>query len=155
MSYWKSLFAAALISAPTYGLSQSPVDIGSLSCASSDVKNRIVSTTMEFDCTFTRTGGREEKYVGKIRRVGVDLSAKDDVKIIWTVAVAGDATAPESLAGKYVGVAADVSAGVGGGARILVGGGDNSVSLSPTSFVGVEGTGFSIGLEEFTLESAS
>ncbi len=63
-----------------------------------------------------------------------------------------DAYEPKALEGTYAGASADAAAGVGGGAQVLVGGGDNSFTLQPVSVTGVKGAGASIGVQTFELE---
>ena len=143
----------AVCSAPA--LAQSPVDLGRLVCSASDVQNRIFRTTIELDCEFVRITGGRESYTATVRRKGVNLSVKDQMVVIWAVTLAGDARAPDSLAGTFVGAGAEIAVGAGGGMRMLVGGGENAVTLSPTSYTGVTGVGVSLGVEEFVLSPAS
>ncbi len=161
---WKPLTAAALITgiavAPALAQSESEaateagVEIGTLTCDVQDVDNVIVYTEQDFACTFEHAGSDQtEAYTGKITKIGIDLSIKEDFTIVWAVlAPTDDAYEPKALQGTYAGASADVAAGVGGGAKVLVGGGDNSFTLQPVSVTGVEGAGASIGLETFELK---
>jgi hypothetical protein len=129
------------------------VEIGVLKCKVKDVTNVIFYTKQVFACEFDPSGdGANEWYEGEITKVGIDLSIKEDFTIIWAVfAPDNNAYAPKALTSTYVGAAADIAVGVGGGAAVLVGGGDNSFSLQPVSVSGVEGVGASIGLESFEI----
>lgn len=144
--------AVALGAGPALG-ADSGVEIGTLTCKVTDVTNLVVYTSQSFDCGFKGKGGKTESYTGEIDKIGIDLSIKDDFTIIWTVlAPTDDAAGEKSLAGTYVGAGADVALSKGGGAQVLVGGGENSFSLQPVSVSGVDGVGASLGLESFTLK---
>ena len=55
--------------------------------------------------------------------------------------------------GTYVGASAEVSAGAGLGANVLVGGG-NSIALQPISIQGQEGLNVAAGIGSIQLEAA-
>jgi len=75
------------------------------------------------------------------------------IPAVLTVALAAALAAPTlapsvnipagALAGKYLGAGASATAGVGVGARALIGGVDNSISLQPLSLSGSKGFGAS------------
>ena len=58
---------------------------------------------------------------------------------------------PDGLNGDYVGVSAGVTAGVGVGASVLVGGFDKSFSLQPLSVSGNEGLNVAAGIGSISL----
>lgn len=137
-------------------MADSGAEIGTLTCKVTDVSNIVVYTTQNFDCRFKRTNGELEGYLAKIKKIGIDLSIKQDFTIVWAVlAPTNVAKAPKSLAGIYAGVGADIAVGVGVGAKILVGGGENSFTLQPVSVAGMTGGGASLGIERFELTPAS
>ena len=156
-----TLAAAALLAvplaSPSLALAQDAgVEIGTLTCKVEGVTNAIVYTKQTFDCSFKAADDTVETYDGVIESIGLDLSIKDDFTIVWGVLaptdVAGEAY---SIAGTYVGAGADVTLGVGVGAKVLVGKGDNSFTLQPLSVAGVTGGGASLGVEEFKLTPAN
>jgi hypothetical protein len=61
---------------------------------------------------------------------------------------------PGALAGDYAGVSAAVAAGLGVGAKALVGGYDKSIALQPLSVEGLEGINVAGGIAVLTLEPA-
>ncbi len=137
-------------------MAQSGAELGTLTCKVSDVSNIVVYTTQKFDCRFEKANGEVEGYLGAITKVGVDLSIKNDFTIVWAVLAPTDvANAPKSLAGTYVGGGADVALGVGVGAKVLVGGVENSFTLQPVSVAGITGGGASLGVESFELSPPS
>jgi hypothetical protein len=137
----------------TPAFSQSGVEIGMLTCKVKDVTNLVVYTTQDFGCEFKPSKGEAEAYAGKISKIGLDLSVKNDFTIVWAVLGPTEAAyQPHALAGTYGGVGADVALGAGAGAKVLVGGSKDSFSLQPVSVAGVEGAGASVGIEEFNLK---
>ena len=145
------LFATTFAVAPAF--SQSGVEIGMLTCKVQDVSNMIVYTTQDFACEFKPSKGELETYAGKISKIGLDLSIKKEFTIVWAVLAPTEAAyEPHALAGTYGGVGADVALGAGIGAKVLVGGSEDSFSLQPVSVAGVGGAGASVGIEQFKLE---
>lgn len=156
----KSRIAAAMASGLLLGTpvlaESSALELGTLTCTASEVKNKVLVSTETFDCTFERVSGVSENYTGEIRRIGVDLTFKSDIVIVWMVTTAtAHSDAPDSIAGTYVGGGAEVAVGAGVGARVLVGGGDDAFSLNPISVSAVGGAGASLGVERFELKPAS
>ena len=142
---------AALLAGPA--VAQSGAELGILNCKVTDVSNVVLYTTQNFDCQFTPAKGEVETYAGKITKIGVDLSIKNDFELVWTVVSAtSDMAHDKVLSGTYVGAGADVAIGAGMGAKVLVGGEADKISLQPVSIAGVEGVGASIGIERFELE---
>jgi hypothetical protein len=149
----RGLSAVALLGAGTALAADSGVAIGQLTCRSTDITNVILFTETTFDCTFEGSDGQTDSYTGEVDRIGIDLSIKDNVTMVWQVIAPTDAAGePKLLRGTYLGASADAAAGVGGGAGVLVGGGGNSFTLQPVTVSGIEGVGVSLGIESFELE---
>ena len=126
--------------------------MGQLACTLTDVKNRIVTSKEVLACTLTRPGGQTDRYTGEVRRVGVDLTVKSDMVILWSLlAATEDAASRNSIAGTYVGGGAEAAVGAGVGAKVLVGGGAEAFTLNPVSVSGVGGAGASLGVERLRL----
>ncbi|MBK0400891.1 DUF992 domain-containing protein [Limibaculum sp. M0105] len=150
-----ALALPALLAAFVAGAAQaqSGADIGVLTCKLTDVDNIVVYTKETFACEFKPAKGKEESYVGQIKQVGIDLSIDKNFELVWAVLAPTEvAYEPGSLRGTYVGTGADVALGGGVGAKVLVGGGENSFSLQPVSVAGIVGAGASVGLQEFELK---
>lgn len=132
------------------------VKVGTLTCKATEITNAIVFTDTNLDCVYQNaTGETVEHYTGDVDKVGVDLSIKNDVTLVWAVVAPTETEfLPGQLAGTYVGASADASLGLGAGAHALVGGGDKGFTLQPVSVEGIEGVGASIGIESFELEPA-
>lgn len=147
------LSVAVALGASAVMAADSGVAIGQLTCKSTSIDNAILFTETTFDCTYEGTDGTTDSYTGEIDKIGVDLSAKDSVTMVWqVVAPTDDAYGEKALVGTYVGASADVAAGVGAGAGVLIGGGSNSFTLQPVTVSGVDGTGVSLGIESFELQ---
>ena len=56
------------------------------------------------------------------------------------------------MAGKFVGASGDISAGVGVGANVLVGGTQKSISLQPLSVKGQVGVNLALGVAGMSLQ---
>jgi hypothetical protein len=123
----KTLTAAALIAGLAAGpaLAEPGVEIGTLTCRVQDVTNVVVYTEQTFACTFDPANSEmTDAYTGRITKVGIDLSIKEDFSIIWAViAPTNEAYVAQSLDGTYIGASADAAVGAGAGAHVLVGGG--------------------------------
>jgi hypothetical protein len=125
---------------------QAGVQIGILACEviPGSRVNLLIRSTADVKCTYDNKG-TVERYNGEAGiALGVDLSFKTDEKFGFAVIAASSDVTPGAyaLAGKYVGGQASAAAGVGVGARVLVGGGDKNFSLQP---IGLEGSTGSIG----------
>src|SRR5690625_5150159 len=151
-----ALALAAAMAGGTAMAEDAGVEIGQLTCKSTATTTAILFTDTHFDCKFASAGKskRVDHYRGEIKEVGVNLSIKDEVTLIWAVfAPTRQKYAPGQLAGNYVGAGADVSAVVGGGANVLIGGGNDGFQLQPISVEGIKGTGVSLGLERLRLDA--
>ncbi len=147
--------ALALAAGSASAADNASVKIGTLTCKATDITNVIVFSQTKFDCEYDGVNGEvTEHYTGDVSKIGVDLSIKNDVTLVWAVVAPSDTTyQPNALSGTYVGASADASLGLGAGAHVLVGGGEQSFTLQPVSVEGIEGIGASLGIESFELKS--
>jgi hypothetical protein len=122
------------------------VTAGTLSCSVAPGTAFIFGSTRELNCFYTRADGRTERYIGEIQRFGVDLGFTNSATVIWGVVAGTRDLAPGALAGDYGGVSAAVTAGVGAGANVLVGGSNRSISLQPVSVEGNTGLNIAAGV---------
>lgn len=128
------------------------IQLGVLTCQMTDQTNLILYTNQKFDCTYESASGQTETYEGQIDKVGADLSVKEGFHIVWLVkAPTSDYDAPGALKGNYAGIAADAAVIHGGGAKLLVGGGENHLTLQPAALTKVTGAGVSVGIQSFSL----
>src|SRR3712207_3534095 len=94
-------FALAASFGTTGAEAQSRVRAGVLSCSVSGGVGLIVTSQKTTLCTFNPRRGRSERYVGVIRRFGLDVGVTQRGILTWAVFSEGS-IAPGSLAGSYV-----------------------------------------------------
>jgi hypothetical protein len=124
---------------------------GTLTCRSQGSVGLIVGSKEALECAFQPTSGRRQRYAGTITRIGVDLGVRGASTMVWTVLLSTGGLSEGALNGQYGGVSSDVSVGVGGGANILVGGSNRSVSLQPLSVQGQTGLNVAAGVSGLML----
>jgi uncharacterized protein DUF992 len=122
---------------------------GQLKCDVSGGVSYFVGSSRALDCVYTPDGFPPEFYRGSINKIGIDVGFQRRGVIIWAVLSPGLANGPGSLSGNYVGLSADVAAGLGAGANALIGG--NKVVLQPVSVSGNIGINIAAGVGDITL----
>lgn len=117
--------------------------------------NLLIHTSVGLKCEFSRDGATE-RYKGETGiGLGIDLSFKDNQKFAFTVLAATNDVRPGShaLAGNYYGGEVSAAAGVGLGAKALIGAGNKNISLQPLALESNTGLGASAGLSYLFLEA--
>ncbi len=153
------ILAACALAAPVQqAVADGGVQVGVLQCrvVPGSRVNLLIRSTADVMCTYDNKG-HVEHYKGDTGiALGLDLSFKKHEKMAFAVIAASADTAPGAyaLAGKYVGGEASAAAGVGVGAKVLVGGGDKNISLQPIAVESSEGLGASAGLSFLYIEKA-
>lgn len=137
---------------------QSGIQLGVLECTvvPGSRVNLLIRSTADVNCSYNNKG-TVERYVGETGiGLGLDLSFRSDEQLHFTVIAASNNIDPggHALAGKYVGGEASATVGVGLGAKVLVGGGDNNFSLQPLAIETNKGFGASAGLSFLYIEAA-
>ncbi|MEX2481842.1 MAG: DUF992 domain-containing protein [Gammaproteobacteria bacterium] len=132
------------------------LEVGVLTCSviPGSRLNLIIRSTADVKCVYSK-GGASEEYVGETGiALGLDLSFKKDEKIAFTVIAATDDVSPgaKALGGRYVGGEASAAAGLGLGAKALVGGGAKNIGLQPLALESSTGLGASAGLSFLYIE---
>jgi Protein of unknown function (DUF992) len=131
---------------------QARTEVGRLICRVGPGIGALVASRRRMTCRFERAGDvRIESYAGTITRFGLDVGATAGGVMTWTVFVRTRGFPPGTLAGHYVGASADVSLGLGAGAKALIGGSRRSVVLQPVSFIGQVGVNLALGVAGMTL----
>ena len=126
------------------------IEVGILTCevVPGSRVNLLIRSTADVECKF-ENGGVIEEYVGKTGiALGLDLSFRKNEKMAFTVIAASEDVAPgaRALGGKFVGGQVSAAAGLGLGAKALVGGGDKNVGLQPLALESSTGIGVAGGL---------
>jgi hypothetical protein len=118
---------------------------GVLHCYGARKIGAIVGSFQEARCVFTSAyTGRRERYIAHIERAGLDIGITERSELVWTV-FAPSSLGRRALAGEYVGALADATVGVGGGANVLVGGNNHTISLQPVSVKAETGLAIAAG----------
>jgi len=130
------------------------VKAGVLTCNVDSGWGFIFGSSKGLHCTYS-DGKRTERYVGEIRKFGVDIGYASNGVIVWGVVAPTNTLAPGALAGDYAGASGSAAVGVGVGANVLFGGFDHSVALQPVSVEGMEGLNVAGGIASLTLKPAS
>ena len=139
-------------------IAQGGVQVGVLECkvVPGSRVNLLVRSTADVECTYNNQG-TVERYAGETGiGLGLDLSFRQDEQMHFAVIAASNDVNPggHALAGKYVGGELTATAGVGLGAKALIGGGNNSFSLQPLALETNTGLGASGGLSFLYIEKA-
>src|SRR5262245_26592867 len=149
---------AAVIVAPQLVASEayagSGVNIGSLNCNVSGGVGFIFGSSKEISCVFTKPDGTAERYHGDIDKYGVDIGFTSEGYMVWAVFAPGQVQ-KGALAGTYSGATADVAAGLGLGANVLVGGSSKQIALQPASIEGMTGLNVAAGFGQITLKAGA
>ncbi|WP_026620727.1 hypothetical protein M728_002730 [Ensifer sp. WSM1721] len=155
---FKRTFIAAVTLAALSGTAsaQSYVTLGRLTCGSEGGTGLIVTSTKNLMCTFRPADGSPGAvYAGKITKIGIDIGATGKTVMIWDVlAKTGTPLTEYALAGEYVGVGADASFAVGGGAKVIAGGTNKAFMLQPVNIQVQEGLNVALGIDHLVLAPA-
>ena len=125
--------------------------VGQLQCDVSGGVGFIFGSSRNLTCEFKPSNGPVERYHGEIRRFGVDIGVTGRGTMLWTVVNTGSDVAPGSLAGTYAGASSNVSAGLGLGSAVLIGGSNDQVALQPLSIESNTGVNVAAGIAELNL----
>ena len=148
------LAAAIGMSALTaFPASAQSTQVGTLSCDVNVGVGMILAQKQTMQCVFTYSNGaRPEPYHGRIEVVGVAIGEIGRGHLVWGVLAPASGVPQGALAGTYVGLGAQATAGVGVGANVLVGGSGRAFSLQPVSIQGqTSGLNIAAGVTTVTL----
>lgn len=128
--------------------------LGTLSCTIEGGIGLLLGSSKKAACEFKHADGSMEKYTGKISKLGVDIGVTGESFLTWVVFTpAGTEIGEHALAGRYVGISAAGSLGIGLGANALVGGSAKKIGLQPLSVEGGTGLNVAVGVSTLTLEA--
>ena len=129
-----------------------PVRAGILQCQGGQNVGFVVGSVTSLECVFQSEGRRPEPYIATVRRIGVDLGFTQQTKFSWGAYGPTGQIARGGLAGRYGGVGANASVGVGFGGNFLVGGPSNAYALQPLSVQGQTGLNVAAGIAGIELQ---
>lgn len=143
------LACSTLLAPVSAGAAQS--EVGKLDCDVSAGIGVIIGSKQDLSCAFTPSApGPQQHYKGSIAEFGLDIGEIKQGRMVWLV-YGVDAQSPAGLQGTYRGVEADASLGFGAGAKVLLGGSRDSVSLQPVSLEEEKGVNFAVGVASLKL----
>lgn len=127
---------------------------GTLTCKGKGTVGLILGSKQTLACSYNPAGKKNPKlaYTATITKLGLDIGIKGPSVMVWTVLGSTTELPGEALAGKYAGLSADASIGIGAGANALIGGSKDSVVLQPLSVQGQTGVNIAIGVAGLTLK---
>jgi hypothetical protein len=140
------------VAASTPANAQARVEVGVLRCTVAGGVGLIVGSSKTMNCVFRRRG-IDETYRGRITKIGIDIGITRRTEISWAVFAPTANVSPASLAGRFGGVSAEATVGLGVGANALVGGSRQSVILQPLSVQGQTGLNIAAGIAGLTLQA--
>lgn len=146
---------AALIGAPA--MAQERTELGMLECTIEGGPGLILGSQKDLACLFKPAEQKRpaEAYVGTVTKFGLDVGVTGKTVMQWLVlAPTTDPFPAGALAGEYVGASADASAVVGGGANVLIGGSNKTITLQPVSLQAQTGLNLAVGVSSFKLQMA-
>ena len=156
----KTTIVAAIIAACA-GQAQAQdqgIGLGVLDCAIGGGTGFILGSSKDLSCTFAPADKSfaPEAYFGVVNKYGLDIGTTRQTMMQWLVLTPlKNIYAPGALAGDYVGASAEVTAAVGGGANLLVGGSSQAFTLQPLSLQTQTGLNLAIGVSQFQLRSTA
>jgi Protein of unknown function (DUF992) len=128
--------------------------VGTLNCQLAPSTGFIVGSHDPMRCQYTPDGQLpSEFYNGVITTIGVDIGFTTGGEMAWAVIAPTLDQRRGGLAGEYLGASGSVTAGVGAGANVLVGGFGRSVVLQPLSVQGQTGLDLTLGVSGLELRS--
>jgi hypothetical protein len=134
-----STVTAAALAASAPALAQA-VQVGVLECAGGQSVGYVIGSSTALNCVFRPSTGRGGGgYIATVNRVGLDVGVTTTSGVSWLVFAPSRNLARGALAGHYAGVSANAAVGVGGGANVLAGGSNNTITLQPVSVQGQTG----------------
>jgi hypothetical protein len=136
---------------PAAAQQQWQTNVGRLICRAGPAAGALIASRRHLTCQFRAADGHVERYAGSVTRFGFDVGVTAGGVMAWAVVTRTRGLRRGALAGHYVGLSGEVSVGVGGGAKALIGGTRRAVVLQPVSFVAQVGVNLAIGVAGLSL----
>jgi len=144
--------ALALVIVCDPAQAQTRVQVGTLVCTAGPSIGAVIASRRRLTCRFNRVSGEPtENYSATVTRFGLDVGATAGGILSWRVLARTRQPGQGRIAGHYVGVSADVSLGLGAGAKVLIGGSRRSTMLQPVALIANVGLNLAAGVAGMTL----
>lgn len=142
----------AVVQSGAPALAQTKVEVGTLTCVGGEGVGLVIGSQKTYGCRFSTTSGKRiQNYDATVTKIGLDIGVTGKSTMVWTVFAATADVRPGLLRGTYAGASADAALGIGGGAKVLVGGSGNSIALQPVSVQGQTGINLAVGVASMKL----
>ena len=142
---------AASLSPTTPALADVSVTAGLLNCNVGSGWGWVLGSSRNLSCVYSPTGGVPQRYVGQIKKFGVDIGYLSSAVMEWAVVAPTANLSPGELSGDYLGATGSASIGFGVGANVLFGGFNRSLALQPVSIEGNQGLDVAGGIGAVSL----
>ena len=146
-----TLAASVTMSGVNAWAEQGGVNAGVLTCVVDGGVGLLVFSSKEMECEFASVTGRTDFYSGNVKKFGLDVGITGKSYVKWVVFAPVGRPRAGGLAGTYVGVSGEATAGAGVGANGLIGGSDRTFSLQPFSASIQTGVNLALGIGSMTL----
>lgn len=143
--------AVALAASSASANAQQQIQVGVLQCVGGQNIGFLVGSVTTLECSFQGSGRRPDGYVAIVKRFGVDVGFTEKTQFSWTAYGPTPRISRGGLTGKYGGVGANASLGVGFGGNFLVGGPGNAYALQPVSLQNQTGLNVAAGIASIEL----
>lgn len=149
-----TLSAVVLVPGTSLRADTGGVNAGVLTCVIDGGVGLLVFSRKQMQCEFASVTGRTDYYTGNVKKFGLDVGVTGKSYVKWVVFAPVGRPRQGGLAGTYVGVSGEATAGVGVGANGLIGGSDRTFSLQPFSASIQTGLNLALGIGSMTLDAA-
>ena len=106
------------------------VKVGVLTCNVHSGWGYIVGSSKQMACNYHPNQGQDDRYVGSISKIGVDIGYTSGGTLVWDVVAPTSDMRPGALKGDYGGASASATVAAGVGAHVMLGGFDKSIAFS-------------------------
>lgn len=128
---------------------------GTLRCVVAPGIGFILGSSKSLKCTF-RVGGKKKvyTYAGAINKLGLDIGITGESRISWAVLSHPRTDVINKITGTYSGLSAEAAAGVGLGAKALIGS-EKEIALQPLNVSGKTGVNVALGVASMTIKRSN
>src|SRR5262245_11059297 len=113
-----SIGAAPLLAAKPAAAQSVGVTAGVLNCNVGSGWGLVLGSSRPMSCVYS-SGGPPQRYVGSIKKFGVDIGYVSSGTIVWAVVAPTMGLPPGALTGDYLGATGSATVGAGIGANVL------------------------------------
>ena len=148
-----TIWLITAIASQAAGEVPSGTKVGTLRCQLAPSTGFIIATHDPMRCRYIADGPfPAEFYDGVITTIGLDIGFRTGGEMAWAVIAPTLGPPQGGLTGEYLGASGSVTAGVGAGANVLIGGFERSFVLQPLSVQAETGLDLTLGVSGLELQ---